>query len=78
MGLPVVASDLDVLRELAGDDVLYVPAGDAAALAGALRQIVEDEALRTRLSSAGPLRAAPFTWEQTAKRTIEAYNLALS
>jgi glycosyltransferase involved in cell wall biosynthesis len=36
-GTPVVASDLPVLREVLGDAARYVPPGDAAALAAALR-----------------------------------------
>jgi glycosyltransferase involved in cell wall biosynthesis len=77
-GLPVVASDLDAFHELAADDALYVPPGDEVALARALRRIVEDDELRARLSTAGPARAAPFTWERTAAQTVDAYRLALS
>ncbi|MCU1450776.1 MAG: glycosyl transferase group 1 [Acidimicrobiales bacterium] len=77
-GLPVVASDLDAFHELAGDDALYVPPDDEEALARALRAVVEDDGLRARLSAAGPVRAAPFTWERTAVQTVDAYRMALS
>jgi glycosyltransferase involved in cell wall biosynthesis len=77
-GLPVVASDLDVFRELAGDDALYVPVDDDTALAGALGRIVEDAELRARLSAAGPARVEGYTWERTAAATVDAYELALS
>jgi glycosyltransferase involved in cell wall biosynthesis len=77
-GLPVVASDLDAFHEFAGEDALYVPPDDPDALAGALRRIVTDDGLRSRLSEAGPARAAPFTWERTAQQTVGAYRLALS
>jgi glycosyltransferase involved in cell wall biosynthesis len=77
-GVPVVASDLDAVREVADDNVLYVPAGDPTSLAAALRRIVEDEGLRARLVSGGQQRAAGFTWERTAKATVDAYRLALT
>ena len=32
-----------------------------------------DSDLRERLAAAGPERAAQFTWERTARRTLEVY-----
>jgi glycosyltransferase involved in cell wall biosynthesis len=75
-GIPSVASTTPALAELAGDAALLVEATDVPALAGALVDLVHDEALRLRLSSAGPERARPFTWERTAALTIEAYEKA--
>lgn len=61
-GLPVVTSDtpgpMEVIRDR--ENGLVVPAGDVEALAGALRSIVEDEALRKELTPAPgscPLRS---------------------
>ena len=45
-GLPVIASDIPIFREIAGDGVRYFPALDDAALAGLMR-----EALTTRQPS---------------------------
>jgi len=57
-GLPVVTTDLGAVPEiLSADCALVVPPGDAAPLAGALRVLIEDEALRARLSAAAPARA---------------------
>jgi len=78
LGVPVVASDLDVVREVAGDSVVYVPPGDSDGLASALQRIVDDGDLRAALTEAGPVAAATFTWERTARATIDAYHLALS
>ncbi len=57
-GLPVVASDSGGAAEIvdAGCGVL-VPAGDATALAQALRNLVRNPGLRRKLGAAGPARA---------------------
>jgi glycosyltransferase involved in cell wall biosynthesis len=58
-GLPVVASAVGGVPELAEDAVtgLLVPAGDEAALRGALARILADAALRRSLGEAGRRRA---------------------
>jgi glycosyltransferase involved in cell wall biosynthesis len=76
-GVPVIASDLPVIRELAGDAILYPGGRDEAAWAEAIEALVGDPQLRRRLSEAGRSRAAMFTWDRTAEGTIRAYELAL-
>jgi len=75
-GVPVIANDLPVLREVGGDAALFVPVGDDEALADAF-DAVSDSRLRTRLAAAGRDRAAAFTWDRTAEATIGAYRRAL-
>lgn len=71
-GVPTVCSDIPPLREVAGEDAaLYFDPLDEHALAVALDRIVEDEALKQRLSTAGPPRARQFTWERAAALTID-------
>jgi glycosyltransferase involved in cell wall biosynthesis len=76
-GVPVIASDLPVLREIGSDTALFVPVGDDEALAKAF-DAVSDSRLRTRLAAAGRDRAAAFTWERTAEGTMSAYRRALA
>jgi len=64
-GLPVVAADVPGLREVVGDAALLVPPEDPVALAGALRRLVEEPALRARLAQAGPVQAARFSLDAT-------------
>lgn len=58
-GLPVVATDVRGPAEQVADGVtgLKVAAGDAAALAQALRRLVQDPALRARMGEAGRQQA---------------------
>jgi glycosyltransferase involved in cell wall biosynthesis len=54
VGTPVIASAVGGVPELVhdGENGLLVPAGDAGALAAAIRRVVTDEALRSRLAAA--------------------------
>jgi glycosyltransferase involved in cell wall biosynthesis len=58
-GRPVVVSAAGGAGEIVsdGDDALAVPPGDVDALAGALRRLADDGALRARLGAAGRARA---------------------
>lgn len=57
-GLPVVTSDMGGAREVLDDSCgLLVPPGDARALAGILRRLIGEPALRERLGRGGPARA---------------------
>lgn len=69
-GTPVLTSDAAALVEVAGGAALAVPLGD---LGDGLRQITQDEALRARLRTAGPRRAAGFTWEGAATQLWRAF-----
>jgi glycosyltransferase involved in cell wall biosynthesis len=57
-GVPVIATDIPACREIldGGRCGLLVPLGDAPALAEAIRQVLDDEALRTRLVQAASER----------------------
>lgn len=75
LGLPVVASDIDVFGEYLtdGDSALLPAAGDPDALADALRRVLTDDALRVRLRAAGRELAGRFTWEAAAAAHMEIY-----
>jgi len=75
-GAPVVASHGGNLRALAGDDALLVAPGDLRGLSDAIRSVLQDETLRARLQTAGPKRAAQFTWQRTAEQTAAVYRHA--
>ncbi len=55
MGLPVIASDLGGPQELLrhNETGFLVPAGDADALAGAMKKLIEDAALAARMGRSG-------------------------
>lgn len=75
-GTPVVASDIEALREVAGDAALFAAPGDAAGFAREIERLLEDEGARESLRLAGPRRAALFTWKEAAERTAAALSAA--
>jgi glycosyltransferase involved in cell wall biosynthesis len=71
-GIPVVASTADALLEVGGDAALYAPPRDVEALSRQIERALEDDALREAFSTAGPARAARFSWESTVEKTAAA------
>jgi len=77
-GTPVVATRASSLPEVVGEGGILVPPGDEEALSDAMCSLVEDEALRARLSKRGLEQAARFSWERTARETVAVYREALA
>lgn len=71
-GVPVACSDIPVLREVGGDVPEYFDPGDPAAARAAIERAIAAG------GSAGPARAARFTWRETARRTLEVYERCIS
>jgi alpha-1,3-rhamnosyl/mannosyltransferase len=77
-GTPVVTSNVSSLPEVVGDAALFVSPDDVDGLAAALHRVWHDEALRADLRARGIARAREFSWERTARMTLDAYRAALS
>lgn len=73
-GAPVVTSNVSSLPEVAGDAALLVDPCDTAAIAAAIRRIIEEPGLAERLRTRGLARAAQFSWERTAEETLAVYH----
>ncbi len=72
-GVPVVASNTPVLREVAGEAALFAPANSPQAWAAAFRHILEEPGLAAHLSQAGRARSSLFSWPRCARETIQVY-----
>jgi glycosyltransferase-like protein len=74
-GLPVVASDLDVLRDVLvdGESALLFPCGDGEALGRALARVAGDAALADRLRAGGRTVVARHGWDAAARAHEDAY-----
>ncbi len=72
-GTPVVISNVSSLPEVVGDAGLLVDPENASEIAVAIWRILNDEALRAELVAKGLKRAQCFSWEKTARQTLELY-----
>lgn len=79
MGLPVVAFETPVSREILGEIGIYARLGSAEDLAARLELALDDATLARRLGAAGRARAlADFSWDQAMRRLEAIYAKALS
>lgn len=72
MGVPVIASDLSTFRaHFTPDAVRYVPGGDPAALASAIRELADDPGGAAAMAAEAQRQARPYAWPIQAGRFIE-------
>jgi glycosyltransferase involved in cell wall biosynthesis len=75
-GAPLVASDLPVLREVAGDAALYAPPDQPDLWADRIAELLADSGLREELRQRGGERAKRFDWNRAAGETARAFREA--
>ena len=76
-GTPVMISSDPALTETAGDAAWVVDGEDLRSMREGIETLLQDRALRRRLREAGLKRAKEFSWERTARRTLEVYREAI-
>jgi len=74
-GTPVVASDLDAFRRVLSDGEVgsLVPVGEAAALADALIEVLDNDVLRQRYVAAGSEAVRHYDWSVVASQIMRVY-----
>ncbi len=77
LGVPVIVSNRGALPEVVADAGVIFDPDDPAALAAALGRVIDDAGLRREMVQRGRTRAAAYSWDQTAARTREAWELAI-
>ena len=73
MGLPVLCSDIPVLREVGGEGAIYVDRNDPAAIAARMRELIEDKNLYTETIRRGRDNLQRFSWEKSVRKTLDVY-----
>jgi glycosyltransferase involved in cell wall biosynthesis len=76
-GLPVVASDLAVHREIAGDAGLYFERFSAKELAETVAQVAQSPDVSKRMAAAGLQRARQFSWKTHVEQILELSRVVL-
>ncbi len=77
-GAPVVCSDRTSLPEVVGDAAVLADPTEPAALAAALKRVLQDSSLQAQLRARGLERAARFSWERAAHATRAVFLDALA
>jgi glycosyltransferase involved in cell wall biosynthesis len=75
-GAPVIASRIPALTETTGAAARLFDPQNVPELARNIIELLDDkngESLRRQLSTAGQRRAAEFSWENTARQTMQVY-----
>jgi alpha-1,3-rhamnosyl/mannosyltransferase len=76
--VPVACSDASSLPEGAGDAAELFDPHDPVAIGAAISRILGDADLAARLVERGRERCRTFTWEATARATLESYRRAIA
>jgi len=76
-GAPVITSNVSSLPEVAGDAALTIDPNRVDGLAEAIGSVLTDESLRGELRRKGLQRANDYSWEETARQTVEVYRRCL-
>ena len=72
-GTPVITSNISAMPETAGGGALLVDPYSTEDIVHALHRIATEPALRERLRASGLNRAQCFSWEKTARRTLDLF-----
>ncbi len=75
--VPVVAARAGALPEVADDAARLVDPHDVDELAGALEEVLTDEAARTVLVARGRRRLGAFSWDATVEGLVSIYRRAM-
>jgi len=72
-GTPVLASRAASIPEVLGDAGMLIAPMDVGAWIEALAEVIGSPERRSAMQAAGMARAAGFTWERTARATLDVY-----
>ena len=72
-GVPVISSDLPVLREVLGDCALFARPGDSESFADLVGLVAAGDPRAAGLAPRGKERARRLTWDIVAQRMVELY-----
>ena len=77
-GCPVAASNTSSLPEVGGDSAVYFDPLSEESIRDAVVSLTDSSEYRQHLAELGRKRATCFNWTDTARKTIEVYEKALS
>jgi glycosyltransferase involved in cell wall biosynthesis len=73
-GVPVISSNIEVLREVAQEAALFFDCHNSIDLAQKIELIQKDKNLKEDLIKKGLIRCQNFSWEKCAQETLNIIN----
>ena len=77
-GCPVITSNMGATKETAGGAAYLVSPKNPGGITNAMRKIISNPRLKNTLVASGLKRAKDFSWEETARKTLEIYQNTFS
>ncbi|GEM_PF-2543157 len=71
--VPIVASTIPAMKEIAGDAALFCDVDDEETCTKNLTRVLEEPGLREAMVERGRQRRETFSWERTARRMLELF-----
>jgi len=78
LNCPVISSNTSCLPEIYQDSVLYFNPRSPQDLSKKIKKLLENPNLRQKLIKKGQQQLTQYSWEKTAKETLQAYQKILS
>jgi glycosyltransferase involved in cell wall biosynthesis len=72
-GCPVITSNTSCLPEIVDNAAILVDPYNAEEIANAMKKVLSDENLRQQMRKKGLERSKMFSWEKTARETLQVY-----
>ncbi len=76
-GLPVITSKISATAEIAGNSAVLVNPDNPDEVAGSINSLFDSSNLRQKYIELGLKNVKLFSWEETAKNTVQVYNETL-
>ncbi len=77
LGTPVICARASSLPEVAGDAAALIDPDDDEELASIILRVMSDDRLNASMRAASLAQSARFSWDETARRTINAFEEAI-
>lgn len=78
LGVPVVCSNIAVLKEVYGSAAYYFDPTDQKSMAKTILRVIEDVTIRKALVDLGKKRVKRYTWQAMASKTLDTYESSSS
>ena len=77
-GKPIVSSNLKAIADVVGDNAILVEPENPQAFAEGILKLLNNEELAKRMGENGKKIVRNYSWEESAKKTYEAYKYLIS